>query len=121
MLEYLNSDSGNKRKIYVKLLHSAYVFKEQIILRFINDKIFVVKLGRNRGKYIQTLFSIKVYYKWKYQYSILLDTKENEFEISGVPYRNKFYNQTKHNILLNEIRELKNKIQELKEVEVQSI
>ncbi len=77
--KFSHANSEQRRIIYIDTIQNAYVFKKQLIIRFKNQKTFVIPLIKNRGSIIQKNFGVKVYFQGKYQYPVLIDINKKDF------------------------------------------
>lgn len=125
LLRYINANSpSKKREIYFELIVSAYVFNEQIVIRYSNSKTFIVSLRKNRGRKIQTDFDIKVCFMNRYQYTVNFNAETDELTIVHVPIKFTISTEEDRNLKeglierrRKELRDLSEKIKTLKEVE----
>ncbi len=123
LLKFIHANPSKKREIYIQTIESAYVHERQIKIKFKNKKEYIIPLSLNRGRRIQRQFEIGVYFDGEFQYSIFLDTEENDLKYirkpidRGLEHREEMFKVAAENMNDNMINELKMKIKDFMSVE----
>jgi len=82
---FINAEKSSKRRqFYIKMIEHAYIYKETLIIKYRNSKVFIIPLVQNRGRLIQRQFDVQVGYKGREQYTVRIDTDNESFSLLDV-------------------------------------
>ncbi len=90
LLQFIHADNpASRRKIYQELIESAYVKDGHLEIRFTNSKFFLVKLEKNRGRFVQKNFDIKIYFMGNFQHIVKYNSETDDYYIVHLKPKNK--------------------------------
>jgi hypothetical protein len=75
--EFRIAEPSERRDIYITLLESARLFADKLIIRFRNQKTFVLDVQPNVGRRRHTVFQMRVMFYGRPQHSLLINVQDN--------------------------------------------